>query len=121
METLMTLNEFIADAVKYDLIKYVQDNIYAKYPEKFGEEFDEEFKKETNNYIEGDYEIHLHYLIEKWKNSMDEFVGNFKIDYNIQGTFRALSDYALDLPWLQDRWLDDIFEHDILHTNIILK
>jgi hypothetical protein len=118
MEALMTLNEFIADIAQHDLINYVQNNIHDNYPE-------EEFDEETNKYIEGDFEIHLHYLIEKWKNSIDDvFVGNFKIDYNHQGTFNELWEYAVDLrniPMLHDCWINDIFVRDILHTNIILK
>lgn len=121
MEDIMTLNEFIADIVEHDLINYVQNNIHDNYPEG-------KFEEETNKYIEGDFEIHLHYLIEKWKNLIDNVFdgnnGNFKIDYNTQGTFNELWDYAMNLrmiPMLHDCLIDDIFERDILHTNIILK
>ena len=95
--------------VQTNLIYYARNYIKKNYPE-------EDFDKEMNKYMEGDYEYHSHYLIEKWTNSIDELVGN-----SIQGTFYELSDYDLDLPWLQGIWLDDIFERGILDNNIILK
>jgi hypothetical protein len=119
MPFVITLNELIADIVKHLLINYVQNNIQDNYPE-------EEFDEETNKYMEGDYEIHLHYLIEKWKNSIDKvFVGNVRIDYNRQDTFDELWRYAAVtiniIRLFHDGLIDDIFERDILHTNIMLK
>ena len=119
MPFVITLNELIADIVKHLLINYVQNNIQDNYQE-------EEFDEETNKYMEGDYEIHLHYLIEKWKNSIDKvFVGNVRIDYNRQDTFDELWRYAAVtiniIRLFHDGLIDDIFERDILHTNIMLK
>jgi len=114
---IMTFNEFIADVAQFELIKYVQHNITDMYPE-------EEFDEETNKYMEGNYEVHLDYLIETWKNWIDEdFVADFKIDYDRQGTFNELWNYTVELPcpWFEDRWLDDIFERHILDTNVCLK
>jgi len=114
---IMTLNEFIADVSNHNLINYVQDKIDDMYT-------DEEFDEKTNNYLEGDYKIHLDYLIETWKNLIDEcFVDDFKINYDRQGTFNELWDYCRDTscPEFDDTWLDDIFERHILDTNICLK
>ena len=115
---IMTFNEFIADIANHSLINYVQNNIADMYPE-------EEFDEETNNYMEGDYKIHLDYLIETWKNSIDEnFIPDFKIDYTYQGTFDELWEHFLvevATPMFDHRWLDDIFERKILDTNVCLK
>ena len=116
---VITLNEFIADIVKHELINYVQNNIQDNYPE-------EEFDEETNKYMDGDYEFHLHYLIEQWKNSIDNvFVGNVRIDYNRQDTFDEIWIYAAEtiniIRLFPHGLIDDIFERDILHTNSMLK
>ena len=116
MNRIMTFNEFIADIAQNELIRYVQNNI----PEMTDKEFDEEM----NNYYAGEYEIHLHYLIETWKNSIDEdCVDYFKIDYNYEGTYDELYNYYLEspCPTFEDRWLDDIFVRQILVNNVCLK
>ena len=117
METLRTLNKFIAKMVENNLRIYVIDEIHNNFTE-------EEYEQQMNIYIEGDYEIHSHYLIEKCKKIIDvEFVDD-TIDYNRQGTFYELWNYTVEIGIEQlfyDRWIDDIFERDILHTNIILK
>jgi hypothetical protein len=116
---VMTFNEFIADVVQFELINYVQDNIADMYPE-------DEFDEETNNYMEGNYQVHLEYLIETWKNSIDEnFVHDpdFEIDYEYKGTFNELWDHfvlQLAIPF-DYNWLHDIFERKILVTNVCLK
>jgi hypothetical protein len=47
---------------------------------KYGKHFDE-----------GKYGIHLDYLMETWTNYIDEdFINDFKINYNRQGTFNQL-------------------------------
>ena len=71
---IMTFNEFIARIAGDDLKNYY------KYHNK------EMSKDKMDEYFEGNYEIHLHYLIETWKNYINDFV-DFKIDYNRQGTF----------------------------------
>ena len=117
---IMTFNEFIADIANHSLINYVQNNIADMYPE-------EEFDEETNNYMEGNYQVHLEYLIETWKNCIDEsfvHVSDFIIDYDRQGTFDELWEHFLvevATPMFDNRWLDDIFERHILDTNVCLK
>jgi len=99
---MLTLNDYIIRVAEHNLINYVED-----------------FKKEEANYYDSEeYEIHLTYLIETWKNCIDE---NFEIDYERQGTFYELWNYSQDFPCFQDRWVDDIFERNILDTNIYLK
>ena len=119
MEKIMTLNEYIAKEVENHLRLNNMVEIQNVYPEE------EYLQLQMNMYILGDFEIHSHYLIEKWKNKIDEvFVGNSKINYNRQGTFDELLDYSLEIGIEQlfnEKWLDDIFVHDILHTNNILK
>jgi hypothetical protein len=115
---IMNLNEFIADIANHSLIKYVQNNIADMYT-------DEEFDEETNNYLEGNYKVHLEYLIDTWKNSIDvNFGADFKIEYTYQGTFNDLWEYFIvqvAIPMFDHRWLDDIFERHILDTNVCLK
>jgi hypothetical protein len=105
---MLTLNDYIIRVAEHNLINYVED-----------------FKKEEANYYDSEeYEIHLTYLIETWKNLIDEhFV---KIDYDRQGTFEELYNYfveAVDAPFpnFNNEWLDDIFERHILVTNVCLK
>ena len=112
---IMTLNEFIADVAGHKLIKYVEYRYNNMYTE---DEIDEEMDK----YYAGDYEIHLHYLIETWKISVDEDIyNNFKIDYNRRGTFDELWKYFVGLhcPMFGHEWLDDIFERHILVTSAV--
>ena len=113
----MTFNDFIAEIAEGNLIIYVKSRYEGMYT---AEEFDEE----ANNYMEGDFEIHLHYLIETWKNAIDEaFNDDFRIDYEYKGTYNELYDYYLETPCpeFEDSWLDDIFERKILDTNVCLK
>lgn len=117
MTDLMTLNEFIVYTVEYELKNYFHLLLKENYQ---GEDIDEE----TNNYMFCEYEYHLQYLIETWKNLIDEkFVGNFTIDYGRQDTFNALLEYAeeINLPMFDENWFDYIFEDSVLHTNNILK
>ena len=117
---IMTFNEFIADVAQHELINYVQHNIEDMYPE-------EEFDEEMNNYMEGNYQVHLEYLIDTWKHCIDEnfvHIPDFEIDYNYQGTFDELWEHFLvevATPMFDGRWLDDIFERKILDTNVCLK
>ena len=113
MNRIMSFNQFIAEIAQNELIRYVQNNI----PEMTDKEFDEEM----NNYYAGEYEIHLHYLIETWKNSIHE--DDFKIDYNYEATYEELYDYYLETPFptFHDEWLHDIFVRHILVTNVCLK
>lgn len=112
----MILNEFMIKLVHNDLISYAHNYIKKNYPE-------EDFDEELNKYMECDYEYHLHYLIETWKKKAeDNALGNIKIDYNTQGNFKQISDFLIfNMPLFDYTWLSDIFERDILHTNIILK
>ena len=112
---IMTFNEFIAELAGRKLVRYVED----RYDDLIKEEFDEEMDK----YYTGDYEIHLHYLIETWKNSIDEDLYNFKIDYEYKGTYDELYEYYLDTPCpsFEPSWLDDIFVRQILVTTVSLK
>jgi len=105
---IITFSEFIARMAGHSL-----KNSY-KYHNK------EMSKDKMDEYFEGDYEIHLHYLIETWKNYINDFVG-FKIDYNRQATFMELWNYSQDFPCFQYRWLDDIFVHHILDNAVCLK
>ena len=108
---IISFNEFISILAGNDLKNYY------KYHNK------EMSKDKMDEYFEGEYEIHLHYLIETWKNYINDFV-DFKIDYERQGTFMQFSDYyikSLGCPMFQYRWLDDIFERHILVTNACLK
>ena len=68
-----------------------------------------------------EYNLHLTYLIETWKNWIDEDFD--KIDYNHQGTFEELYNYFVDtaLPVFNNEWLEDIFERHILDTPVYLK
>jgi len=78
--------------------------------------------EELKRYVEeGDYQVHLEYVIDTWKNLIDEY--SDKIDYNRQGTCKELRKYItdLDLPCFDYTWLDDIFERKILDTNVCLK
>jgi hypothetical protein len=113
MEKIMTLNEYIAKEVENHLRINNMVEIQNVYPEEY-------LQLQMNMYILGDFENHSRYLIEKWKNKIDDvFVGNSKINYNRQGTFDELCDYSLEIGIEQlfnEKWLDDI-----LHTNNILK
>jgi len=108
---IMTFNEFIAELAGRKLVRYVEDSMI---------DYTEE---EMDNYYTGDYEIHLHYLIETWKNSIDEDLYTFKIDYEYKGTYDELYEYYLDTPCpsFEPSWLDDIFVRQILVTNVSLK
>ena len=119
---IMTFNELIAEIVKNKLIRYVED--CRIYKIKLYQEM------EMDKYYtgEGDYDIHLHYLIETWKNYIDEAgeegdLGDFKIDYEYKGTYDELYEYYLDTPCpsFEPSWLDDIFVRQILVTNVSLK
>jgi hypothetical protein len=103
---MMTLNEYIISIAEHNLITYVED-------------FKEE--EETKYYDSEDYEVHLHYLIETWKNYIDETVD--KIDYTYQGTFEELYNYFIEAhcPEFNNEWVDDIFVKQILVTNVCLK
>jgi hypothetical protein len=117
MTELMTLNEFIADIAENELRDYIENKYYDN----------EMSLDEMNEYFdEGNYGIHLDYLMETWTNYInEEFVNNFIIiDYNRQGTFNELWDYFVGLNrpiMFQNRWLDDIFERYILDTAVCLK
>jgi len=120
MNQIMNLNEYIVRKAESKLINYVEyryDNMYTE----------EEVYEEMNNYYTGDYEIHLTYLIETWKNSIDDiqkhFIDDVRIDYKYKGTFDELDDYFEETSFaeFEHTWLDDIFVHDILHTNVCLK
>jgi hypothetical protein len=72
---MLTLNDYIISVAEHNLINYIED-----------------FKKEETKYYDSeDYEIHLTYLIETWKNLIDEKF--FKIDYTYEGTFEELYNY----------------------------
>ncbi len=106
----MTLNEYIISIVEHNLINYVEDN----YTEE----------EETNYYNSEDYAIHLEYLIETWKNCINETETCNEIDYNHEGTFEELYNYFIEAPCpeFEYKWLEDIFEHHILvDTNVCLK
>ena len=102
---MLTLNDYIIRVAEHNLINYIED-----------------FKKEETNYYDSeDYEIHLTYLIETWKNLIDEhFV---KIDYTYEGTFEELYNYFVEalFPDFNNEWLEDIFVRQILDTNVCLK
>ena len=107
-EFRMTLNEFIARVAEYKLIAYIQD-IYTE--------------EEAREYLAGDFEVHLNYLIENWTNYIDDnLIDAFKTHYNYTGTFYDLWDYFVGCcPEFDDEWLYDIFERHILVTNLCLK
>ena len=100
----MTLNEYIISVAEHNLINYVEDN----YTEE----------EEAKYYDSEDYEVHLYYLIETWKNSIDK--NCVKIDYTYEGTFDELYNYFIEAHF-EHRWLDDIFERHILVTPVCLK
>ena len=112
---IMTFNEFIAEIAENELIRYVE----YRYDDMYREE---KSYQEMDKYYERDYEIHLHYLIETWKNSIDEVFNN-NFDYDYMGTYDELYDYYLEspCPTFETTWLDDIFERKILDTNVCLK
>ena len=102
---MLTLNDYIIRVAEHNLINYVED---IK-------------EEETKYYDSEDYEIHLTYLIETWKNLIDEtFV---KIDYTYEGTFEELYNYFVEalFPDFNNEWLEDIFVRQILDTNVCLK
>jgi len=105
---MLTLHDYIIRVAEHNLINYVED-----------------FKKEEANYYDSEeYEFHLTYLIETWKNLIDEHL--VKIDYDRQGTFEELYNYFVEaveapFPNFNNEWLDDIFERHILVTNACLK
>jgi hypothetical protein len=102
-----SLQEYIADVAQDKIIIYVQ--------EKYTEE------EETKYYASENYKIHLDYLIEIWVSYI-ECIFYYDIDYN--GTFETISTYfeaGRYTPEFNDEWLDDIFERNILDTNICLK
>jgi hypothetical protein len=106
---IMTFNEFIAGVARIKLMDYIWDSS-RKNSEKL------------NRYVnEGDYQVHLEYLIDTWKNLMDEY--SDKIDYDRQGTCNELRKYITDLhlPRFDYTWVVDIFERKILDTNVCLK
>jgi len=111
---VMTFNEFMDELAGRKLVRYVEDNIDMTYTE-------EERYEEMDNYYTGDYDIHLHYLIETWKNCIDKTC--IKIDYEYKGTYDELYEYYLDnpCPSFEPIWLDDIFVRQILVTNVCLK
>jgi hypothetical protein len=101
------LNEYINDVAATKLTDYVLD--------RFTEE-------EQGEYYREDYNYHLTYLIETWKNLIDEhFVENeFYYDINYDGSFEC--EYFVDglyCPDFNNEWLDDIFERHILDTNVL--
>ena len=102
---MLTLNDYIISVAEHNLINYVED---IK-------------EEETKYYDSEDYEIHLTYLIETWKNLIDEhFV---KIDYTYEGTFEELYNYFVEalFPDFNNEWLEDIFVRQILVTPVCLK
>ena len=106
---IMTFNKFIAGVARIKLMDYIWDSS-RKNSEKL------------NRYVnEGDYQIHLEYLIDTWKNLIDEY--SDKVDYDRQGTCRELRKYITDLhlPRFDYTWVGDIFERKILDTNVCLK
>jgi len=77
-------------------------------------------QEEMNRYVdEGDYQVHLEYLVDTWKNLIDEY--SDKVDYDRQGTYNELQKYMGDLPKFDYEWLEDIFDRKILDTNVCLK
>ena len=118
----MTLNEYIVRKAESKLINYVEDRYYDN-----DNMYTEEINEEMNNYYTGDYEIHLTYLIETWKNYIDDiqkhFIDNVRIDYNYKGTYDELDDYFEEASFaeFEPSWLDDIFVRQILVTNVCLK
>ena len=104
---IMTFNQFIAGVAGTKLMDYVW---YSSRKNS------EEFKRYVE---EGDYKVHLEYLIDTWKNLTDEY--SDKIDYDCQGTSKELRKYIKDLPPFDYTWLDDIFVRHILDTNVCLK
>ena len=115
MNQIITFSEFIAKMVEYKLKTYVKSRYKGMYTEKFDEEME-------NYYAGDDYEIHLNYLIETWKNSIDKnFNDDFKIDYNHKGTYYELWNFVNDsCPSFESRWLDDIFVREILVKEVSL-
>ena len=106
---IMTFNEFIAGVARIKLMDYIWDSS-RKNSEKL------------NRYVEeGDYQVHLEYLIDTWKNLIDEY--SDKIDYTYEGTFEELYNYFVEtpIPDFNNEWLDDIFVRQILDTNVCLK
>ena len=115
MRELMTLSELIAVLAGTELTNYIKRKCYDDYDNGMSQD-------EMDEYFAGDYEIHLHYLIETWKISVDEDIyNNFKIDYNRRGTFDELWKYFVGLhcPMFGHEWLDDIFERHILVTSAV--
>ena len=112
---IITFSEFIAKMVEYKLKTYVKSRYEGMYT-------DNKFDEEIENYYACDYEIHLNYLIETWKKSIDKnFNDDFTIDYNHKGTYGELWNFVNDsCPSFQSRWLDDIFVRDILVKDVSL-
>ena len=97
-----------------DKVKLRRKTYYENNKEK-------QFKYVKGGFEEGDYQVHLEYLIDTWKNLIDEhFV---KIDYTYEGTFEELYNYFVEtsIPDFNNEWLDDIFVRQILVTNVCLK
>jgi hypothetical protein len=107
--TSMSFNRFIAGTAETKLMDYVWNSSRKN---------EEELIRYVN---EGDYQVHVEYLIDTWKNLIDEY--SDKVDYNYKGTCKELRKYITDLhlPRFDYEWLVDIFERKILDTNVCLK
>lgn len=104
---IMSFNKFIAGVAGNHLTDYVWYST-RKNCEELGRYMEE-----------GNYQVHLEYLIDTWKNLIDEY--SDKIDYDRQGTIKELRKYSEDLPPFDYTWVGDIFQRKILDTNVCLK
>ena len=74
-------------------------------------------EEENKYYASEDYERHLAYLIETWVTAI-------KQEFNNVTDFTDISKLFYDgyyWPEFNSEWVDDIFERNILDTNVCLK
>ena len=107
LATILTLYEYINVVSKNKLTWYIIEQ--------------NKTKEEDEKYYENDYELHLNYLIETWVSIIEhEFNDDIKYDGNFEYINKLFQD-GFYWPKFKHEWLDDIFVHHILVSNICLK
>ena len=108
---MMNLDEYIDDVVRSRVANKVQDKYISTGKYTQGEEYE--------YFVSDDYAYHLDYLINTWKTHIEN---EFYYDITYDGNFQYISKYFEDglyCPDFNDEWVDDIFERNILDTNIL--
>ena len=104
---MTSLNKYINVVSKNQLTWYMEQNTTTK--------------EEKEYYASEDYQLHLNYLIETWVSIIEnEFNDDIKYDGNFEYINKLFED-GFYWPKFKHEWLDDIFVHHILVSNICLK